>query len=144
MINEKELDDWLEKVTRASEQVKNLRILFVIKNLISKFEFFTNKFYQVKGIISGEIDVKELEEQEKIQNEKEDKELKTKQFMQNEKLRVQEEKIRKGIKGPGQGNNYEKFCKFCFTEYERKEFEKCSFCQKALMTKEVNKFFLFV
>ena len=64
--------------------------------------------------------------------------------MQNEKLIDQEEKIRKGNKGHGQGNNYEKFCKFCFTEYERKEFEKCSFCEKPLITKEVYKFFLFM
>ena len=60
--------------------------------------------------------------------------------MEEEKVKAQEEKIKKGKKGHGQGDNYEKFCKYCFIEYEKKSFENCTFCNKTLMPKEVKKF----
>lgn len=98
-----------------------------------------NLYYlQVKDILSGKIDIKKLDEEERIKKEKKEKQQATKIFREEEKIKLAQEKIQKGNKGHGGGKNiYEKFCKFCFIEYEIKEYTNCYFCKKELITKEV-------
>jgi len=97
----------------------------------------------VKDILSGKIDVKRLDEEDRIKKEKKEKAETLKKFRGEEIKRKEEERIRIGRKGPGTQDNYEKFCMFCHFEYENKDFTTCTHCKKDLITREVNRIFKF-
>jgi len=80
-------------------------------------------------------------EKEKLKKEKEEKEEKIKILKQEEEKRAFEEKLQNGVKGKGEKDNYKKFCKGCFIEYEIDTIDKCKHCNTVLITREVTKFF---
>ncbi len=59
---------------------------------------------------------------------------------EEERLKL-EEKLRNGVKGKGEKDNYLKFCKNCFTEYEIEINSKCTHCNSELISKQVKQNF---
>jgi hypothetical protein len=99
----------------------------------------------VDDILSGKVDVAKVMEKERIIKERKEKEEAMKKFKEEQKKREEEELLRKGISGKGEKENYMKFCKKCFVEFQIEEIEKCSHCGRQLMTKEVvNILFYFI
>jgi hypothetical protein len=55
---------------------------------------------------------------------------------EEEKSKIQES-LRNGTKGKGEKDNYKKFCRGCFIEYEIDDIQKCPHCNYDLISKEV-------
>jgi hypothetical protein len=73
--------------------------------------------------------------------EKKEKEERLKIMKEKEKREQEERRLINGNKGKGEKENYLKFCQYCFIEYEIDLF-KCTHCNKALLTKQVNIFLI--
>lgn len=86
----------------------------------------------IQKIARGEIDIKEVERKEQRIKARKEKEA----LLREMKKREEEEKINNGIKGKGEGKNYEKFCMNCFVEYLPKDKVKCTHCGKDLITRD--------
>lgn len=80
-----------------------------------------------------------LIEKERLKKEKLEKEENLRKIKEEEEKRKFEEKLRNGNKGKGEKENYLKFCRNCFTEYEIDSISKCTHCHTILITKEVRK-----
>jgi hypothetical protein len=80
-----------------------------------------------------------MKEKELAIKERKLKEEQLRKFKEEEELRKLQEKLLEGVKGKGEKDNYIKFCKTCFIEYQI-YIEKCTHCKKDLWTKEVNIF----
>jgi hypothetical protein len=77
-------------------------------------------------------------EKERIKKEQKEKDEMIRQMKILEAKRKEEERIRNGTKGKGEGKNYEMFCMKCFVEYEFKEIDKCNHCKSDLITRDVS------
>ena len=86
----------------------------------------------IKKILNGEIDGAQILEREK-QKEQRKKNAET---LKKIKEREYQEKLLNGTPGKGEGKNYEKFCPFCFYEYQLKELNICPHCSRDLITQE--------
>ena len=86
----------------------------------------------IKKILNGEIDGAQILEREK-QKEQRKKNAET---LKKIKEREHQEKLLNGTPGKGEGKNYEKFCPFCFYEYQLKELNICPHCSRDLITQE--------
>ena len=86
----------------------------------------------IQKIARGEIDIKEVERKEQRIKARKEKEA----LLREMKKREEEEKINNGIKGKGEGKNYEKFCMNCFVEYIPKDKVKCTHCGKDLISRD--------
>jgi len=56
---------------------------------------------------------------------------------EEEEKRKIEESLRNGNKGKGEKDNYKKFCRGCFIEYEIDDIQKCTHCKYELISKDV-------
>ena len=86
----------------------------------------------INKILKGEIGAEEIEKKLKAKEEKKKRE----KILQEIKQRELKEKLLNGTPGKGEGKNYEKFCPFCFYEYQLKELDYCTHCKKQLITRE--------
>jgi len=86
----------------------------------------------IKKILNGEMDGAQILEREK-QKEQRKKNAET---LKKIKEREYQEKLLNGTPGKGEGKNYEKFCPFCFYEYQIKDLKICPHCSKDLITQE--------
>jgi hypothetical protein len=86
---------------------------------------------QVADIISGKVDVDELDRQEKEQIKFEER---TKEI----KAREEKERLLKGTPSKGHKEGYKAFCNFCFREWSIDGIDKCTQCGKNTITFEVS------
>ena len=86
----------------------------------------------INKILKGEIGAEEIEKKLKAREEKKQRE----KLLQEIKQRELKEKLLNGTPGKGEGKNYEKFCPFCFYEYQIKDLDYCTHCKKQLITRE--------
>ena len=86
----------------------------------------------INKILKGEIGAEEIEKKLKDREEKKQRA----KLLQEIKQRELKEKLLNGTPGKGEGKNYEKFCPFCFYEYQLKELDYCTHCKKQLITRE--------
>lgn len=87
---------------------------------------------QVKDILEGKIDVRELERKEKEAEEKE----RLKKVAKEIKEREQKELLMKGRPGKGHQGGYKTFCRNCFREFTMDGIITCTVCGKDTMTLE--------
>lgn len=80
-----------------------------------------------------------MKEKELAIKERKMKEEQIRKFKEEEEQRKLKEKLLEGIKGKGEKDNYVKFCKKCFVEYQI-DLDKCTHCNKDTWTKDVNYF----
>jgi hypothetical protein len=66
-----------------------------------------------------------------------EKEEHLKRLREEEKQKVEAERLLNGTKGKGEKNVYLKFCNYCFVEYEIDTISKCTHCGHDLINKEV-------
>jgi hypothetical protein len=90
----------------------------------------------VKDIVSGKVDLEEVDRKEKELIERREKEAELKKRREEEKKRLEEEKLQRGTEGKGLGKTYISFCKYCFTEYQI-QIDKCNKCGKDTISREV-------
>lgn len=87
---------------------------------------------QIADLISGKIDIKELEAKENAMLEKE----RLKKVSLEIKTRERDELRRKGRPGKGHQGGYLTFCKGCFREFVFEAIEVCTICGKDTITLE--------
>lgn len=90
---------------------------------------------KIKDIMSGKVDIKKMQELDRIKEERKLKESELKRRKEEEKKRIEDERLRNGNEGKGEKDNYLKLCKRCFIEYEI-DLDKCTHCGRDLMKKE--------
>jgi hypothetical protein len=86
--------------------------------------------------VSGKVDVSKMVENERVLKEKKEKEERIRKMKVEEKRQEAERKIINGNKGKGEKDNYLKFCRFCFIEFEI-DIPNCTHCNKELITRQV-------
>ena len=85
---------------------------------------------QIADLISGKVDVHELDKVEKEMIEKE----RLKQVAKEIRERDEKAKWMKGREGKGHRNDYKTFCKGCFREYVMEGVDICTNCGMKTMT----------
>lgn len=97
---------------------------------------------QVQDLLEGRLSVEEFDKKEK----RRELTKKAEKFSMEEKTRKKEEQIRMGTFGKGEKDNYQFFCRYCFTEYGEEahitEPLSCRRCGKGLQTCEERREFL--
>ena len=87
---------------------------------------------QIQDIISGKVDVQELDRKDKELAEKE----RLKKLSKEIKEREAKELFRKGRPGKGHQGGYKTFCRACFREFLEDGVDICAVCGKETMTQE--------
>jgi hypothetical protein len=87
---------------------------------------------RINDIMSGKVDIDELDRIEKAAEEKERLKIKAQEI----KEREFKEKIRKGREGKGHQGGYKTFCRPCHREFTVEGVDVCPLCDRDTITQE--------
>lgn len=89
---------------------------------------------QIDDIFKGKKDQETLKREKDLIDRLSINSEEKKKKKEIEEANKQQEMLKKGVKGKGEGKNYKYFCRHCFIEYNLESMTKCNNCNKDVWT----------